>query len=199
MGPQKVFLDANILFSRTLRDWFFQLRLNSQGDLFTVATSEEAIVEVQSRLRKENPGLSGQVVSRFRNQVTDFCDEFASEYLVPEIREIADEQDWHIHAAVLKLSSDILITSDKGFLTCREVLQESYNYEILHPDEFLVLVDDNWPSLVRRVTDLQSIYWAEKELHSGAKSRKLATMLSDAKCPAFAARVQQHLKALSGA
>jgi hypothetical protein len=160
------------LLSRTLRDWFFQLRLNSQGDLFTVATSEEAIVEVQSRLRKENPGLSGQVVSRFRNQVTDFCDEFAS---------------------------DILITSDKGFLTCREVLQESYNYEILHPDEFLVLVDDNWPSLVRRVTDLQSIYWAEKELHSGAKSRKLATMLSDAKCPAFAARVQQHLKALSGA
>lgn len=40
MEVQRVFLDANILFSKTLRDWFFMLRMETGGNMFTLIRSE---------------------------------------------------------------------------------------------------------------------------------------------------------------
>lgn len=68
MEVQRVFLDANILLSKTLRDWFFMLRIETGGNMFTLITSEDALVEAQYSFRKHNPELSGHVVTNIRKQ-----------------------------------------------------------------------------------------------------------------------------------
>jgi len=40
MEVQRVFLDANILCSKTLRDWFFMLRMETGGNMFTLIRFE---------------------------------------------------------------------------------------------------------------------------------------------------------------
>lgn len=38
---QRVFVDANILFARTLRDWLFLLKLQSENSMFIVMATED--------------------------------------------------------------------------------------------------------------------------------------------------------------
>lgn len=194
MTIQRVFLDANVLFSRTLRDWIFMLKLNSEGDMFTIASSEDVIVEVQNRLRKNKPELPGKTVSDVRKHITQILDELAIDYEVSQVPHLEDKFDWHVHAAVKKLGCDQLITSDKGFISNSDDL----DFEVLHPDVFLTLIDDNWHSLVRQVTESQRDYWRNKESKTVAKSNSLSQALINAGCPMFAARIDKHLKALAG-
>lgn len=38
-------VDANVLFSKTLRDWLFLLRHETQGQMYTVLATEDIIAE----------------------------------------------------------------------------------------------------------------------------------------------------------
>lgn len=56
---QRVFVDANVFFSRTLTDWLFLLRFETEG-MFQVHTTEDVFAEVIYRMRKKNPTAPGR-------------------------------------------------------------------------------------------------------------------------------------------
>lgn len=65
-GATRVFLDANILYSRTLRDWFCLLSQESGFDGIELFWSEDVLAEMIYHLRKKNPHLSDEQVGGWR-------------------------------------------------------------------------------------------------------------------------------------
>lgn len=199
MEIQRVFLDANILFSRTLRDWLFLLRIETEGNMFSLSTSEDALVEAQHSFRKKNPHVSGNAVSRIRETTARFCDEVLTDYPVQTAGPFSDIHDLHIHSAAVAAHSHILVTKDKGFLDLDEDQKDDLPYEIVSADEFLVLVDDSASQFVQSVTKLQNEYWAQEAGGNGQKSiGGIVDALQQSECPGFAFRVRGHLQQLSG-
>jgi hypothetical protein len=56
--PQRVFVDANIFFSKTLLDWMFHLRQANEG-MFQLHSTEDVFAEVLANMRKEQPEAPG--------------------------------------------------------------------------------------------------------------------------------------------
>lgn len=98
-----------------------------------------------------------------------------------------DALDAHIHAAAVACRADILLTANTADFIWNE--NES-PYEVLKPDEFLLLIDDAAPELLAEVTMSMCRYWFRR---SGAAN--LPKKLKDAGCPRFAERVRGHLLA----
>ncbi len=200
MEVQRVFLDANILFSKTLRDWFFMLRMETGGDMFTLITSEDALVEAQYSFRKRNPEVSGRAVTNIRKKTAEFCDDVIEDYPGKASGPFLDRYDLHIHSAALASGCHMLVTQDKGFLELPEEQKDGLEYEILSPDEFLILLDDSASQFVSSVTKKQSAYWVKSRSESKTRvAVNLETALRKGGCPNFAARVRRHMKDLAGA
>lgn len=200
MEVQRVFLDANILFSKTLRDWFFMLRMETGGDMFTLITSEDALVEAQYTYRKQNPEVSGRVVANIRKKTAEFCDDVIEDYPGKATGPFLDRYDLHIHSAALASGCHMLVTQDKGFLDLPEEQKDELAYEILSPDEFLILLDDSASQFVSSVTKKQSAYWVKSRSENKATGGiSLETALRKSGCPKFASRVRGHIKNLAGA
>ncbi|MEJ7647683.1 MAG: hypothetical protein WKF57_01350 [Nakamurella sp.] len=55
----RVLPDANVLHSRTLRDWLLMLMLEPTVELFTLFYTEDILAEVVTTIRRRRPDLSG--------------------------------------------------------------------------------------------------------------------------------------------
>ncbi|MBT0773788.1 hypothetical protein KIH74_32885 [Kineosporia sp. J2-2] len=95
-----------------------------------------------------------------------------------------------MHAAALACSADYLLTSDKGF-SDPDVDFDVLPYEVYRPDEFLELIDDSAPQVVRQVMAKQVAYSIRR--HGEAD---LCGALRRAGCPKFAERVRNHLQTI---
>ena len=60
--------DANVLFSRTLRDWLFLL--SSGGELYTVHSTPDILAETLSRYRDRFPHVTGEEVDRLATHLS---------------------------------------------------------------------------------------------------------------------------------
>ncbi|ROP61116.1 PIN domain-containing protein [Curtobacterium sp. ZW137] len=186
---QRVFVDANVLCSRTLRDWTCLLRLRTDG-MFQLHTSEDVLAEVVYTLRRLRPERSGGAVTRLRAAILASMDELIDEFDATLSYTGPDPDDRHVHAAAVAGGADILLTEDRGLGNNDHAL-----YTVHRCDEFFVLIDDSAPWMVRDVVQMQGRYWATRPNRA---SGGLARALRDAGCPEFAARVERHLRALSG-
>lgn len=65
---QHVFVDANILYSRTLRDWLFMPRFETGGGAFQLHTIWDVINETGARLRDRHPKAPGSLVVNLMNK-----------------------------------------------------------------------------------------------------------------------------------
>ncbi|MEZ5210432.1 PIN domain-containing protein [Gordonia sp. (in: high G+C Gram-positive bacteria)] len=192
MGATQVFVDANVIRSRTLRDWLFLLR--NAGDMFSVCTTEDVIAEVVYTLRREKPDAPGYLTSSVHDRITEQLDYRVEDYPAGAPGYCgSDPDDAHVHAAAVAAGVDIVLTADKGFTSLSEEDRDGLPYEIYHPDEFFVLVDDSSPDTVRRVSGEQLEYWCAKKPSGGAN---LPAALDDADCPRFAERVRLRLQQL---
>ena len=63
MKKQKVFVGANILFSKTLVDWLFFLREENLG-MFQLISTQDVFSEVLYNMRRNNPRAPGIRISR---------------------------------------------------------------------------------------------------------------------------------------
>lgn len=188
----RVFVDANVLYSKTLRDWLFLLRLTGSGAIFQLHSTHDVVHEAMYHLRRRSPLRRGSSLEQVRQQILQSLDEVVTEF-DPAIQFPGrDVHDRHVHAAAVACRADILITQDRGFLNLPNL--DELDYEVYHPDDFFVQFDDSAPRTVMEVTQSQRRYWATKKHHSG-----LAAALRKAGCPNFAVRVEKHLKTLSGA
>lgn len=74
-GPTHLFLDSNILLSRTLRDWFCLIDLESGAEGIRLRWSEDVLAEFLYHLRKRNPSASEVVTGGLRRRLENVCPE----------------------------------------------------------------------------------------------------------------------------
>ena len=183
-----VLLDANILYSRTLRDWIALLQIEAPG-LFNVTWTEDIMAETLYNLRKKHPLWSEEQVGGIRRRLEQaFTGGQITGYQIDATLNYPDIGDAHVHAAAVHGAVDIVVTANgKDFHYDTEL-----PYEIYHPDDFLVLVDDGASVAVRSVTQKQLLYFHGKS--SSDDGVDLPQRLKDADAPNFAARVREHLQ-----
>lgn len=188
MKVSKVFLDANVLYSRTLTDWIFMLRLEAPG-MMRVYSSADVLDEVAYQYRRNNPNADGGVIQAKRERTRAFLDDVITDFAGDVSFPGGDKHDSHVHAAALEIGADYLVSDDRGF----EVFNnDSAPYEAHSADTFLCLVAENAPFAVQEVMTRQLAYWSQR-----AGSKTLVKALQDAQCHVFADRVALALRAVT--
>ena len=188
LANQVVFVDANVWFSRTLRDWIGMLYTTPDASPFEIRWSEDVLAEVLYHLRREHPDWDGGRITRVRELIAGtFENGRVEDFAIGEDYGGKDGLDAHVHAAAVACGADILVTTNVADFAWDE--NES-PYEVLTPDEFLLLVDDAAPELVPEVTVKMCHYWFRRQAEAN-----LPRKLKDAGCPGFAERVRRHLHA----
>jgi predicted nucleic acid-binding protein len=180
----RILVDANVLFSRTLRDWLFLLRNETEGQIYTVAATEDVIAETIYRYRRRHPGAPGQLITAIHDRIVEQLDERITDYVIDGSFPGNDVNDAHIHAAAISAGIDTLVTADRDFLDLPIRIKTSLPYLIQSPDEFFVSIDDLDPDAVTAVTIAQSSYWINRR-----GTADLPEYLSASDCPHFASRI----------
>lgn len=186
---QRVFVDANVFYSKTLMDWFFFLKIENES-MFQLHSTEDVFAEVASNMRKSHSRMPGHVVRRrvelMRKIVDEVLDTFPSDLPFTG----TDEDDYHTHAAATACQADLLLTANdpQDITTKQEV-----HYEIICPDDFFVLVTKSAPlKMLHPIIRCQIEYWAKKPEYI-----QLDKALRNAGCPNFADIVLQILQNMS--
>lgn len=183
-----VFVDANVLYSKTLRDWLFLLRRETCGDMFTVASSNDVIAEVLYSIRRKKSGGPGHLTSNVKEKIEASLDELVRDFPAGMVFPGDDTHDTHVYAASIACGADYLVTDDAGFHDASDELP----YEVHSADSFFQLITENTPQIVDNVIRAQIDYYRSQ---SGSKT--LSEALISANCPTFAEIVRQHLQAMS--
>lgn len=186
-----VLVDANVLFSRTLRDWLSLLRNQTEGGMFVVYATEDVLAETIYRYRRQHPNVSGQQITRIRDLIVAQLDDRVTEYVIDGSFPGADQNDAHVHAAAVASGAKILLTADTGWSDLDDNVLEGLPYEVYAPDAFFMLVDATSSNAVRNVTRTQLDYWYARNGEADLPER-----LRAAACPEFARRVSEHIRTL---
>ena len=189
----RVFVDSNVLGSKTLYDWVFLLREHS-GAMFALSTSEDVLDEAHRVWRKRHPNLGGEFREHrdriFRKSFDDICGDWDG-----GTAPILDIHDSHVHNAAVHMNVDILLTSNIADFGDPDLLP----YDIYTPDEFFSLIAKNSFDAVREVTDFQAKHYMKiRERFPERETKTLADALRDAGCFEFAKVVSKCLEFQSG-
>ncbi len=168
---------------------------NQVGTMFQLHTTHDVIAEALYRLRRKNPEWNGSVTARLHDIFVENVDEVLGEFDASIDFDGSDANDRHVHAAAVHCKADILLTNDGGFSTLAGNVDLSYS--VYSADDFFVLIDDSAALSVRAVVDEQRAYWSRRAT-AGETPMGLVEALTKSGCPAFAARVHEHLRVLSG-
>ncbi|MFT3861463.1 PIN domain-containing protein [Micropruina sp.] len=183
---QVVFVDANVWFSRALRDWIGLLYTTPDAAPFEVKWTEDVLAEVLYHLRRKHPEWAGSRITGIRDRLAaTFEVGRVDDFTLGDDYKGGDPFDAHVHAAAVACRSDILLTTNVADFYWDD--NES-SYEVMTPDEFLLLVDDSSPELVVEVTVARCHYWFQLNGEANLPSK-----LRAAGCPGFAERVRLHL------
>ena len=187
-----VLVDANVLYSRTTRDWLFLLRDQTRGGMFTVHATVDILAEVLYSLRRDRPDAPGWQTRRVHDLLLASLDELIEDYTVDGSWPGDDPDDAHVHAAAIACRATILLSGDKGFSGVPADIDVLLPYEVHTADSFFTLIDDSAPDHVRAVALQQHAYWSGRR--EDWQPSDLATSLAAAGCPDFSERVQRHLE-----
>lgn len=189
VGPYDVFVDANVWFSRTLRDWIGILYTTPDNPPFVVHWTEDVLAELLHHLRKCHPDWPGSRITSIRDRLAGtFEAGRVEEFVIDSTYQGPDAGDAHVHAAAIACKADVLVTCNvKDFVWD----ENRSTYEVMHPDDFLVLTNDSFPDLVQEATERMCAYWVNREGEAN-----LPAALRTADCPRFADRVRAHLQRL---
>ncbi|MCK2032630.1 hypothetical protein [Microbacterium sp. KSW4-4] len=191
-----VFVDADVLYSVTLRGWFFNLAHAGShfSPAFEIVVTEDVIAEAVARWRDDNALAPGGVVSAMSENLRTLCTvlrDYDCEIPFPG----GDEGDIHVYAAALEAGVGYLVTKDKGFHNLSDDVKDDLPFEIYHPDDFLVLVNAQSSRNVMEATRATMRHALSKE----QEVTSMVTMLRKNDCPRFADVVERHLAVLAGA
>lgn len=187
----RILVDANVLYSRTLRDWLLMLQLETAATMFTTCWTVDILAETIANVRKKNPHMQGGAMTALHDHVTGSMTEQIVQYGPADGDPIADVYDRHVHAAAISGQVDILMTADTDFLDLPQDVTDTLPYEICTADGVFTLIDDGNPAAVRTVAGAQWEYWRRK-----SPSSDLPAKLAASGCPAFALRVSDDIARL---
>lgn len=182
IGPVSVFVDANVWFSRTLRDWLGLLYVLPDEPPFVVHWSEDVLAELLYHLRRTHPSWPGDRISGIRDRLAGtFEAGRVDAYEIDSTYRGRDPGDAHVHAATVACGADVLLTFDVDDFVWDA---NTSAYEVMHPDAFLVTVEEVWPELVTAAVDEMMAHWIKRGLNADLPRR-----LNKTGCPQFADRV----------
>jgi predicted nucleic acid-binding protein len=189
---QRVFVDADVLFSACLRYWLFQFRISTPS-MFQISTTEDVVAETISKLRDKYPRWDGRQTTRVREDIIEVFDEMVPDFDGSIDYSGKDPGDFHVHAAAVACKADILLTCDGALRN--QPNADALPYEAYHPDDFFVLLNDSAPLDVRDAVLAQLRFHIRKY---GANNTSMIDRLVAAGCPQFAEIVRVHLVDLAG-
>ncbi|MDO4898509.1 MAG: PIN domain-containing protein [Rothia sp. (in: high G+C Gram-positive bacteria)] len=132
-SPLRVFVDANILFSKTLTDWLYFLSQNYRYPV-TLLSSEDVFAEVIKNLREKNPYAPGRTITHRLNLLRGCIDDVVADYEVKDHPAVRDVLDLHVHAAAaVESDADILLTANT-----RDFSADKAPYTLMTPDELFI-------------------------------------------------------------
>ncbi len=189
----RVFVDSNVLGSKTLYDWLFLLR-RQLPETFHLVTTDDVLDEAHRVWRRRHPEKGGAMRAHREELFRTNFNEITSDWK-GQTAPVVDVDDSHVHNAASDLKADILLTDNvKDFGD-----PDSLPYDLYTPDEFFCLIYENEPDAVREVMDTQLHYWRRRgAANKDGKQKKLADALVDAGCPEFAKYVHECLLFMSG-
>lgn len=172
-----VFLDANILYSRTLRDWISLLALEGDCAVFDLRYSEDVLAEWMYRLRRKRPEHSEQAIGGQRRRfVQAFPYGLVTGYSPNDVPCPPDPDDRRAFPP--------------------ECVRESLS--VRTGDEFLNWVADRSMPLVMRTLVRQIDYYRRSLVAEDKDAAELIAHLRKAGAPRFADRLENHLAEPSG-
>lgn len=143
-----VLLDANILYSASLRDIF--IRLGRIG-LYQAKWTEQIHQEWMDALLRERPTLTSEkleVLRQLIDKAIPDCKISNYRQIIPDL-DLPDPDDRHVLAAAISGNCQIIITQNiKDF---PQTVLNQYDIEAIHPDDFLVELLDTYPGQVYSV------------------------------------------------
>lgn len=191
-ASQIVLVDANVLFSRTLRDWVALLHIKSKGSVFRARYTEDIMAEVIHSLRRTHPTWPGQTILAIRRRLEGaFEGGLVEKYEIDPEFSGKDPFDAHVHSAALACGAHMILTDNGRDLLPTGTDENALAYEIWTPDDFFMLVNETAPELVREVTAFQLAYFME-----GSDEVDLPEALRRAGAPHFALCVAHHLQSI---
>jgi predicted nucleic acid-binding protein len=188
--PPSVFLDANVLFSRTLRDWICMLALDSEQTAYQVRWSEDVLAEWIYRMRRRHPDLTDHALGSVRRRLEEsFPDAMVTGYRPLDVPQPRDINDWHVLAAAASVPVAFLVTDDKRAFP-PECVQD-LGFEVHTADSFLTLIADRHPALVQLTLENQISYWGRRDPDKSYENLYdgILSALRKAKASAFAERL----------
>ncbi|MFC5942332.1 PIN domain-containing protein [Micromonospora harpali] len=184
-----VFLDANVLYSRTLRDWICLLALESAYDL---RYSEDVLAEWMYRLRRKRPELSEHAIGGQRRKfVAAFPNGMVTGYSPGSVPCPPDPDDRHVLAAALHGGVDVLVTNDRQGREAFPPECVRDHLEVQTADEFLDHVADASMDLVWRVLARQLDYYRRTRGTGDYDEAELVAFLRKAGAARFAERLER--------
>ena len=183
--------DANVLYSRTTRDWVLMLQMKTSGLMFVGCWTEDIMAELVYNLRRAHPQWDGAVIATLRGKIEKVLEGGRIEdYDCTLPYEGEDPHDRHVHAAAVAGRVGVLVTDDAALLALGA--DASTPYDAMSVDDFLVLIAEGAPEAVAAVTE-------EQLEHAVAHGRDpdLASRLEAAGCQTFGAHVRTVLQRLA--
>lgn len=192
-----VFVDANVLHSKTLRDW--TLLLSMHCNRFAVVSSQDCVVEALASIRDRNPHLDGGAIRQIADSINRALHDIIDDWPGGAIEGMPDEKDWHVVHAATHAQVEILVTDNmKDFAPVADTL----SFDLYTPDQLFTLVAHNDPEAVDEVTRRQVEYWHKQEARRALDGRpapkRMSEALRDAGAPEFADIIDQTLRKLAG-
>lgn len=146
-----VLTDANILYSRTLRDWICLLACR-RAPIFHLKWTEDILAELVYHIRKKHPHYSDAQVGGIRDRIIAVAPHGRIKgYVIDSDLAYTDDYDAHLHAAAEHGGVQYVVTNDNRFLDFAEANDDILDYEVYTADDFLMLVNRSSPGAVREV------------------------------------------------
>ncbi|MGS2805906.1 PIN domain-containing protein [Nocardia sp. MW-W600-9] len=182
--------DANVLYSRTLRDWICLLANRSGPPLFHLRWTEDILAELVYHLRKNHPHFSDPQIGGVRDRIIAVAEHGRIRgYEIDPDLTYTDKYDAHLHAAAGHGRVEYVITADRRFHDFAVANDDDLGYEVYTPDGFLMLVHRDSIATVREVLLDQIAYHCR-----GGRQFNLAAGLETAGSPEFAAAIRKMMQ-----
>ncbi len=185
-GVPQVLPDANVLYSRTLRDWLCAVAALPGHPVMRIRWTEDILAETLYHLRKSAPHASEAQICGVRDRFIEAVgDGRIRGYRIDEALDYTDDCDAHLHAAAEHAQVQYVITADKDYLRFAAGRDDLNCYEAYTPDDFLVLVQrDAAPAVEQALLD-EIAYFRRR-----GRPFNLVSALERAGAPRFAAEIR---------
>ena len=189
LRPSSVLPDANVWVSTTLHSWFGLIAAEATGT-WSFYWTEDILAEAVRGRRRRFPHSSSKQMEDVRDRLMKiFGENRISNFPCDDSVEYPDEFDAHVHSAAVHEGIAIVVTENIKDLEPLYPDPDQRPYDLMTPDEWLVLAAESAPSMIDKVIKLQHDYHAKN-----SENHNLVAALKGANCPEFAAHVQKRLQ-----